>query len=119
MSFLFQGQYFDEETDLCYDRYRCYDPDSGNYISQDPIGLAGSNPNIYAYVRDTNGWIDPLGLDVYKLIATSDGWYPVYQRGQTDPVAYTRQRKGDTYKIGESLKGRQKGILPHDWMKRE
>ena len=100
--FLFQGQYFDEETDLCYNRYRYYDPDSGNYISQDPIGLAGSNPNIYACVRDTNGWIDPLGLDVYKLIATSDGWYPVYQRGQTDPVAYTRLRKGDTYKIEES-----------------
>ncbi|WP_025004878.1 RHS repeat domain-containing protein [Porphyromonas macacae] len=36
--FLFQGQYFDEETDLCYNRFRYYSPDTGSYISQDPIG---------------------------------------------------------------------------------
>ena len=41
VSFLFQGQYFDEETDLCYNRFRYYSPDTGTYISQDPIGLVG------------------------------------------------------------------------------
>lgn len=34
----------------------------GMYINQDPIGLEGNNPNIYAYVHDANGWIDPFGL---------------------------------------------------------
>jgi RHS repeat-associated protein len=61
--FRFQGQYFDEETGLAYNRFRYYDPDSGNYISQDPIGLAGNNPTIYAYVHDPNSWIDVFGLD--------------------------------------------------------
>lgn len=60
--FRYQGQYFDEETDLCYNRFRYYSPETGTYISQDPIGLAGNNPNIYAYVSDTNGWVDSLGL---------------------------------------------------------
>lgn len=31
------------------------------YISQDPISIAGGL-NVYAYVHDTNSWIDPLGL---------------------------------------------------------
>ena len=31
------------------------------YISQDPIRLE-ADYNLYAYVHDTNGWIDPLGL---------------------------------------------------------
>ena len=34
----------------------------GVYISQDPIGLAGGNPNVYAYVEDSNWWLDIFGL---------------------------------------------------------
>ncbi len=61
--FLYQGQYYDEETDLAYNRFRYYSPDTGMYISQDPIGLAGNNPNFYAYVYDSNSEIDPFGLE--------------------------------------------------------
>jgi len=32
------------------------------YISQDPIGLAGGNPNFYAYVFDSNIQVDVFGL---------------------------------------------------------
>jgi uncharacterized protein RhaS with RHS repeats len=32
------------------------------YLSKDPIGLAGNNPTLYGYVKDTNSWIDILGL---------------------------------------------------------
>ncbi|MGJ1081293.1 RHS repeat domain-containing protein, partial [Bacteroides fragilis] len=60
--FLFQGQYYDRETGLAYNRFRYYSPKMGMYVSQDPIGLNGSNPTIYGYVDDTNTWIDILGL---------------------------------------------------------
>jgi len=41
----FQGQYFDQETGLHYNRFRYYDPDVGQFVSQDPIKLAGGyNP---------------------------------------------------------------------------
>ena len=60
--FLYQGQYYDFETGLCYNRFRYYSPETGSYISQDPIGLAGGNPTLYGYVFDPNSWIDPLGL---------------------------------------------------------
>ncbi|VWC38626.1 YD repeat-containing protein [Burkholderia lata] len=57
----FQGQYRDEETGLHYNRYRYYDPDSGRFVSKDPIGLAGGL-NVYQYAPNPSAWIDPLGL---------------------------------------------------------
>lgn len=60
--FLFQGQYFDRETGLAYNRFRYYAPQFSSYISQDPIGLKGGIFNLYGYVYDTNWWIDQLGL---------------------------------------------------------
>ncbi|MGC7590491.1 HNH/endonuclease VII fold putative polymorphic toxin, partial [Bisgaard Taxon 46] len=44
-----------------YNRFRYYSPETGQYLSHDPIGLLGGfNP--YGYVFDPTGWIDPLGL---------------------------------------------------------
>ena len=37
----FQGQYFDAETGLHYNRFRYYDPGVGRFVNQDPIGLEG------------------------------------------------------------------------------
>ncbi|EDT2963755.1 type IV secretion protein Rhs [Salmonella enterica subsp. enterica] len=57
----FQGQYYDEESGLHYNRYRYYEPESGRYISADPIGLLGGI-NLYQYAPNPLSWIDPLGL---------------------------------------------------------
>ena len=62
--FLYQGQYYDFETNLAYNRFRYYSPETGVYISQDPIGLAGGNPTLYGYVKDSNWWVDRFGLDI-------------------------------------------------------
>ena len=59
--FRYQGQYHDEEIDLYYNRFRYYSPELGQYMTQDPIGLAGGNPTLYGYVGDPNAWIDPFG----------------------------------------------------------
>ncbi|WP_455073708.1 DUF6531 domain-containing protein [Prevotella jejuni] len=102
--FKYQGQYEDAETGLYYNRFRYYDPNGGSYISQDPIGLAGGNPTLYAYVSDVNCWNDVLGLtaEVYKLVATKDGYYDVYEWGNDKPVGKTYLKEGDTWKIGET-----------------
>ncbi|SFN52726.1 RHS repeat-associated core domain-containing protein [Izhakiella capsodis] len=60
-SLRFQGQYYDEESGLHYNRYRYYDPDTGRFISQDPLGLAGGE-NSYQYAPNPTVWVDPLGL---------------------------------------------------------
>ncbi len=59
----FQGQYFDAETRLHYNRHRYYDPCTGRYLTADPIKLAGGL-NSYRYVPNPTGWVDPLGLQV-------------------------------------------------------
>ncbi|WP_404812399.1 RHS repeat domain-containing protein [Capnocytophaga canimorsus] len=59
--FRYQGQYYDSKIDLCYNRFRYYDCNTGSYISQDPISILGGF-NIYAYVHDVNGWVDIFGL---------------------------------------------------------
>ena len=71
----FQGQYYDEETGLHYNRYRYYEPHSGRYISKDPIGLEGGLNNL-AYVSDPNQWVDPMGLQLQKgdKISNNSNW---------------------------------------------
>ena len=66
------GQYEDEETGLYYNRFRYYDPRTGNYISQDPIRLMGNNPTLYGYVEDCNQEIDIWGLDCSKIKTKKD-----------------------------------------------
>ncbi|MFC0507061.1 DUF6531 domain-containing protein, partial [Micromonospora costi] len=57
----FPGQYLDEETGLHYNVYRYYDPISGRYVSQDPLGLAPA-PDPASYVPNPYAAADPLGL---------------------------------------------------------
>ncbi len=58
----FQGQYFDQESCLHYNRHRYYNPDIGRYLTPDPVKVAGGI-NAYQYVPNPTGWVDPLGLN--------------------------------------------------------
>ena len=86
------GQYEDIETGLYYNRFRYYNPETGAYISKDPIGLAENNPNLYAYVHDSNTMVDPFGLDekltegiVYRMASgTPDSMTPSYTESLMD-----------------------------------
>ena len=64
---------------LVYHRFRYYDPNSGNYIGQDPISIVGGL-NTYAYVHDFSTWIDSFGLSSNPIIFTSSS-------GQTHQVS--------------------------------
>ncbi|WP_347567337.1 RHS repeat-associated core domain-containing protein [Nocardia sp. AG03] len=57
----FPGQQYDAESGLHYNYKRYYDPETGRYTTNDPLGLGPSlNPNIYPH--NPTMWIDPLGL---------------------------------------------------------
>ncbi|QNE74941.1 type IV secretion protein Rhs [Streptomyces finlayi] len=57
----FPGQYYDPESGLHYNCFRHYDPETGRYISPDPLGLAPA-PNPLGYVDNPYVGCDPLGL---------------------------------------------------------
>jgi RHS repeat-associated protein len=59
----YTGRELDSATGLQYNRERYYDPVTGRWTSQDPLGFAGGDSNLYRYVgNDTMNLIDPSGL---------------------------------------------------------
>jgi RHS repeat-associated protein len=94
----FAGESYDSSTGLYFDNARYYDPQLGRFISQDPMGYAGSGTNLYAYCGDNAiGAVDPFGLDPtvptrYNLACDSAG-------GDTPQTDYTL--------IGEKQPGKQ------------
>ena len=97
--FLFQGQYYDHETELAYNRFRYYDPELGRYISEDPIRFNSGTLALYSYVEDSNSWIDVLGL--HKNENTSTGDWVLY--------AVFSPKTGKVAKVGI---GKAEDIMP-------
>src|SRR6185503_18789838 len=70
----FTGREWDPETGLYYYRARYYDPKTGRFVREDPIGLRGSDINFYAYVRNNPvNWTDPYGLQFVPTVPP--GWW--------------------------------------------
>jgi RHS repeat-associated protein len=65
-SFQYTGREFDSETNLYFLRNRYYDPNSGRFVSEDPIQFWGG-ANFYSYTRDNPvTYLDPFGLQEKK-----------------------------------------------------
>ena len=59
---VYPGQYYDSETGLHYNWNRYYEPWTGRYVTEDPIGL-GVGINIFIYVKNNPlKFIDQFGL---------------------------------------------------------
>ncbi len=70
--FTYTGREWDEEAGLYYYRARYYDPATGRFLSEDPVGwLRGSG---YEYVGNNPvNWVDPLGAFRMSLPASGPG----------------------------------------------
>ncbi|MCL5247607.1 hypothetical protein M4I21_17445 [Cellulophaga sp. 20_2_10] len=80
---------------MCYNRFRYYSPESGTYISQDPIGLASDEPNFYAYVSDSNSWVDVFGLAGGYMSFIGDALHPDTITATNPGGTFTIQATGD------------------------
>jgi RHS repeat-associated protein len=75
ISLRFPGQHADPATGLFLNHFRNYDPNKGRYIEPDPIGLAGGQNNLFAYVggnpvseSDQAGTISSKTLEIAKYL---------------------------------------------------
>lgn len=76
--YAFTGREWDPETRLYYYRARYYDPSTGRFLSEDPIGFAGG-VNFYAYVHNNPAsLVDPLGLDAGSGMQNLDFGQPTW-----------------------------------------
>ena len=88
----FQGQYFDAETGLHYNRFRYYDPDAARFVTQDPIRLLGG-ANSYEYGPSAIAWIDPLGLAGRFGVKKSGHHAPAVRKSVGRPFEMSRSNK--------------------------
>ena len=98
----FQGQYFDDETGLHYNRYRYYDPASGRFVSKDPIGILGGF-NLHAHAPNSIIWIDPLGLSVFQPKPLKAG--SIYRNASGTADSMTPRPGVDDVRKGSRLPG--------------
>jgi RHS repeat-associated protein len=72
--FGYTGREWDKDVKLQFNRARWYDPASGRWISQDPIGFRAGDANLYRYVgnRPTT-YTDPSGLRGWEIGGLTPG----------------------------------------------
>ncbi len=62
--FGYTGRLWDDDIDLQWNLNRWYDPATSRWLSEDPIGFAAGDPNLYRYVGNSPaGAVDPSGLE--------------------------------------------------------
>ncbi len=75
----YTGQVFDRETGFNYFNARYYDPSLGRFITQDPIGFAGGDANLYRYAgNNPTNFTDPSGMDDFSDYYGSSDEYSSY-----------------------------------------
>ena len=106
--FGYTGRMWDDDTGQQNNLNRWYDPTTGRWISEDPIGFAAGDANLSRYVgNNVTGAVDPSGLDTLRIGNSMRGeviwdapqdspawWYPIYE-GLTG-----QQRASKTFDVG-------------------
>ncbi|MFN6993905.1 MAG: RHS repeat-associated core domain-containing protein [Aquincola tertiaricarbonis] len=100
-----QGQYFDEETGLAYNRHRYFDAALGQFISIDPLRLAAGD-QLYAMAGSVFDWIDPLGLSCKALSSLTDEQF-------LKEIAARAERYGIRNGLGAAGTGAVQGTKKH------
>ena len=89
----YTGGLYDQDTKLLRLGARDYDPTIGRWTTKDPIGLAGGDTSLYAYVGgNPMSYVDPKGTDVEFFVGNLH-----YYLSVTDPKSRTGRQFIDFY----------------------
>ncbi|RQU88677.1 hypothetical protein DF133_17760 [Burkholderia cenocepacia] len=106
----FPGQWADDETGLNYNLNRYYDPDSGQYLSVDPLGLA-AGLRTHGYVPQPTNEMDPLGLAKCPIPGVNEGFAEWFNK--LTPEEFNNYWKDYSSTIKDRL--RSPGGM-HEWL---
>jgi len=106
------GQYYDAESKTNYNVFRDYEPATGRYLQNDPIGLGGGM-STYAYVgNDPLNFIDSLGLQTnLNLFPKGSSQWQGANNYPSTPGVYTVAAHGNPLMIVDA---QGNPILPQD-----
>src|SRR5262249_48489162 len=108
------GREIEVEVGLQFNRARVYDPHIGRWISEDPLGFAAGDSNLYRYVLNSPNYeTDPRGLWPDPPVSTGgkQGSNSTYFQASTDgsilnSALYQNAVRSDPSYISR-LKGRE------------
>ena len=67
--YAYTSRELDEETGDYYYRARYYNPSTGRFLSEDPIGFRGGDTNLYRYVKNNPiRYTDPSGTNPWAVV---------------------------------------------------
>ncbi|MFB8798287.1 MAG: RHS repeat-associated core domain-containing protein [Microcoleus sp.] len=116
--FRFQGQWLDEATGLYNFRARYYDPETGRFMSYDPIELIemepeSSNPYQFVY-NNPHVYSDPTGMFSMAELNTADAMNNILSSMQTygrqQTLEYFKQKTGEA--VGQILFNALDSFIP-------
>ncbi len=66
-TFTYTGQVYDADAQAYHCGVRWYDPQTGQFLSHDPLGFAAGDPNLYRYCGNgPTNFTDPSGMYEYQ-----------------------------------------------------
>jgi RHS repeat-associated protein len=94
--FAFTGRPLDPATGLQNHLHRWYDPSVGRWLSEDPLGFAAGDANLYRYVGNSPANVtDPSGLSKVTVIIKQGGRIvKTLRMGTEEVIRYLRNKLG-------------------------
>jgi len=77
-----------DDSDLYYYRARYYDPTTGRFLSEDPVGIESGDFNLYRYaLNNPLNFIDPSGNFIIEVVIIATGTAILYVKTKLGIVA--------------------------------
>jgi RHS repeat-associated protein len=96
--YLWQGREYSWKTGLYYFRARWYDPVTGRWLSNDPIGISGGLNQYVFCADDPVNCVDPTGLDAKTVLIPfgfSFSYHVPFTKNNPGEIAHERQHRKD------------------------